>query len=112
MSQLKVIINGEEIINYDGSTRLPGRQRDLLDRMDADMNSGVELNGESISNPDLMQRARHVAMNLIMAIQNNKDSLVTIACAYLKNRLPDLQQVVVSDDGEQVSLELIFTENK
>ena len=108
-NKLSVSLNHSNVVEYDRNRRLPGHQRQFLDKMDDDMSQGFELAGEFISSPDAMQRAKFVAMQLIMAVQANEDGLIAATCAYLANRYPDMQQVQAVEQGEQVVLELIFT---
>ncbi len=111
-SQTKLIItlNGEAVIEYDRNKRLPGHQRQFLDKMDLDMARGFDLGGEFVAKADTRQRAKFVAMTLIQAIVNENDGLIAASCAYLANRLPELKQVKAVAKGEQFDLDLVFTE--
>ena len=73
-NKLRVSLNHVDVIEYDRNRRLPGHQRQFLDKMDADMAQGFELAGEFIPAPDAMQRAKFVAMQLIMAVQNQEEA--------------------------------------
>ncbi|MGD8526969.1 MAG: hypothetical protein PVJ63_12020, partial [Thioalkalispiraceae bacterium] len=76
---LEVVVNGNTVIKYDRNTRLPGHQRQFLDSMDLDMDEGFEIEGEQISSPDTMQRAKYVAMSMIMALHvGNEDMAKTM----------------------------------
>ena len=109
-NKFRVSLNHSYVVEYDRNRRLPGHQRQFLDKMDQDMAQGFELAGEFITTPDAMQRAKFVAMQLIMALQTNEDGLVAASCAYLANRFPDIQQVKAVEQGEQVALDLVFTD--
>jgi len=109
-TKLRVILNGEEVFAYEKNTRHPGKQRELLDNMDLDMDEGIEINGELIESPDKMQRAQYVAMSLLYGIQMDGDGLISASCGYLVTRLPDLKQVRAVESGEEVTMELIFDE--
>jgi len=111
MSKLVVVFNGQSVIEYDRNRRLPGQQREYLDRMDDDMAAGIDLNGEPIMNPDSQQRAKFVAMQLIHAVINDNDPMIAAMSAYLAIRLPALQQVKAEEHGEHFSLELVFTDS-
>lgn len=110
MSKLMVVLNGQPVIEYDRNKRLPGQQREYLDRMDADMARGIDINGSRIATPDAQQRARFVAIQLVHAVINDNDPMIAAMCAYLATRLPELKQVKADEQGEQISLELIFTD--
>ena len=106
--KLYVYVNGEILLEYDKSTRLPGKQRQYLEGMDLDMDNGIELDGETINSPDTMQRARYVAMGLLFGIHTNEQSIVSATCAYLANRVPELEQIRATEQGNDIELELIF----
>jgi hypothetical protein len=78
--------------------------------MDLDMDEGFEIEGEQISSPDTMQRAKYVAMSMIMALQAGNEDMAKTMCAYLAHRLPDLKQVRAIDNGTEVEMDLLFTE--
>lgn len=111
MSKLVVVFNGQSVIEYDRNVRLPGQQREYLDRMDANMDGGVDINDEHIANPDGQQRAKFVAMQLVHALINDNEPMIAAMCAYLATRLPDLKQVKADEHAEQLTLELVFSEN-
>jgi len=107
-AKLCVVLNGNEIHEYKKNTRYPGKQREFLDNMDLDMDEGIEIDGEIIDLPDKMQRAQYVARSLLYGIETSKEGLVSAACGYLVTRLPDLQQIRAVEEGEDVTMDLIF----
>ena len=107
-SKLVVVVNGQAVIEYDRNKRLPGHQREFLDKMDADMQQGVEIGGEQIPNPDIKARAKYVAIHLINAIMNEHDGMIAASCAYLANRLPELKQIKVNEQNDEFSFDLVF----
>lgn len=109
-SKLRVVYNGSEVYEYEKNTRHPGKQRQLLDNMDLDMDEGIEIDGDFISSPDKKQRAQYVAMSLLYGIQMKSEGLISAACGYLVTRLPDLKQIRAIEDDEVVTMELIFDE--
>ncbi len=109
-TKLRVVLNGSEIYEYAKNTRHPGKQREFLDNMDLDMDAGIEIDGEVISSPDMMQRAQYVAMSLLYGIQMKSDGLISAACGYLVTRLPDLKQIRAVEEGDEVTMDLIFDE--
>ena len=74
------------------------------------MDEGLELNGEMIDSPDEMQRASYIAMSLLYGIETKNNDMVSITCAYLANRLPDLKQNRAIEEGQDVTLNFIFDE--
>lgn len=110
-NKLVVVLNGQSVIEYDRSIRLPGHQRQFLDKMDMDMDAGIEMNGNSSINPDLGVRAQYIAMHLVQAIINDNEAMIAAMCAYLANRLPDLKKVTAEEQGENISIDLVFNED-
>lgn len=107
---LEIVVNGETVLSFDPNTRYPGHQRQFMDTMDLDMDEGFELEGVHISSPDNIQRAKYVAMSLFVALQKNNKEMANSMGAYLVNRLPDLKQVRAIDSGNEVEMDLLFTE--
>lgn len=107
-NKLVVVFNGQPVVEYDRNKRLPGQQRQFLDKMDSDMDAGIELAGESIDEPDLVQRAKFVAMHLVQALMDEHDAMIAAGCAYLANRLPELKQVKAMQEADNVMLDLVF----
>jgi hypothetical protein len=106
--KLVVTLNGQAMVEYDRNKRLPGHQRQFLDRMDGDMDQGFELAGQWYEEPDQTARAKFVAMHLVQALVRDDDSTVAATCAYLATRLPQLKQVKAIEQGEEFYLDLIF----
>lgn len=107
-SKLVVIINGQPMVEYDRNVRLPGQQRQFLDKMDLDMDQGINLAGQEIDEPDTGARARYIAMHLVTAVMNENDAKISAMCAWLATRLPELKQVKAVTRGEEVEMELVF----
>lgn len=106
--KLVVVVNGQAVIEYDRSKRLPGHQRQFLDKMDQDMDQGVEIAGERVMNPAPDVRAKYVAIHLINAIVNEDDGMIAAMCAYLASRFPDLKQVKALEYKDEFSFDLVF----
>ena len=105
--RLVVTVNGGPVAEHDQRERLAGHQRRVLDSMDADMDGGIGLAGREIARPGPDDRARFVAMQLLLALDRGDHDLVTLACAWLAHRHPGISEVRAVDDGEWVSLELV-----
>lgn len=106
--KLVVLFNGQAVVEYDRSMRLPGHQRQYLDKMDSDMDGGIDLAGEAIADPDAVQRAKFVAMHMAQALLDEHDAMIAASCAYLASRLPELKQVKVVQQNEDLMLDLVF----
>jgi len=111
-SMLEIQVNKKTVMEYDRNTRLPGKQREFLDKMDFDMNAGIYFVDKHYDNPDALQRGKYVAMKLIQAIQTNNHGMMNAMCAYLINRLPELNRLTVEENVEEVAINLIFDEAK
>jgi len=105
---LEVMLNGNTVMEYQRNTRLPGKQREFLDIMDIDMDESINLDGKIVNSPNNKQRTHYVAMKLIQALKSNNKGMITATCAYLANRQPTLQQIRADEEGEAVTLELVF----
>ena len=107
MNKLAVFINNEIVFEFDRELTFSDQQLGYLDRMDSDMDKGIKFHGELVMNPDSQQRATFVAMNLIKALQQDNEALITASCAYLVNRLPMVVEVHANDQGNTVKIELV-----
>lgn len=105
---MAVLLNGVAELEYDRNRPLAPQQELYLDKMDEKMAQGIMLGDEEIEQPDLDQRARFVAGNLFHAMKSNDEAMTAAMCSYLALRLPDLKQVKIDDNGEGVSIELVF----
>jgi hypothetical protein len=108
---LGILINGIAQLEYDRDRPLPDHQAVYLEKMDEKMKQGIEIGNETIENPDLNQRAQFVAANLLNALQTGNEEMSAALCTWLANRLPDLKQVKYDENGEQVSIDLVFDED-
>jgi hypothetical protein len=106
MDKLAVFINNEIVFEYDRDQTIEDQQLAFLDRMDADMERGIKIMGELLVNPDSQQRATFVAMNLIKALQQSNEAMISASCAYLVNRHPALIEVHANDHDNGVKIEL------
>jgi len=105
---LSVVINDTVRLEYDRSARLPGKQRDFIDMMDADMDEGIVLEEQAIDRPDAVQRGHYVAMTLLQGMEADNEALVGACCAYLSSRLPRLREIRAEADSEAFSMQLLF----
>lgn len=110
--KLTVFINDTPVIEFDRNVRLPGKQHQYLDRMDADMDGGIDLNGERIENPDEKDRARFVAMTMIRSIDADNEAMIAATCSYLATRQPDLKEVRANEDGENMMMDLVYDQGE
>lgn len=107
METLCIVVNGEPAYEYDKTTELNAQQRSFLDKMDQDMSRGIKIHGELISNPDTQACATFIAMNLLKALMQKDDAKIRVSCAYLCDRLPELNTIEARDQDGRVQIELI-----
>lgn len=105
---LGVLLNGVAQLEYDRQRELSDYQRDYLANMDQRMDGGIEIGDELIAEPDAMARVKFVAGNLLHAMKSGDEALSAAFCAYMATRMPDLDQVRITEINEEVSIELVF----
>lgn len=105
---LTVVINDDAVLEYDRDKALPERQLVFLENMDAELAESVVVDGVRLSRPELGERSRFVALNLISALNEGNDPKAAAMCAWLATRLPDLQQVVAGSVGGRLNVDLVF----
>ncbi len=110
-NMMAVLLNGTAQIEYNRDISLPDKQRDYLDRMDRDMDGGIQLGNQYLEAPDQIQRAQFIALHLVQSLLADNEQHIAASCAYLAERLPDLKQVkaITKPDGA-IGVDLIFTE--
>ncbi|MEJ2142317.1 MAG: hypothetical protein P8Y24_08180 [Gammaproteobacteria bacterium] len=107
MKTLTIYVNEEAVYEYDRDTHLEESQLAFLDKMDRDMGRGIKVKGELIANPDKKQRANFVVMNLIKAMKQDNDAIISVSCAYLANRIPALVEVHANKNNDAMNIDLI-----
>ena len=105
MKTISLYFNDQLVFDYEKES-LEEQQLSFLDKMDNDMDRGIKIKGELISKPDSKQRATFVSLNLLRALQQENESIISASCAYLSSRLPLLVEVRAAkqDDGVNISL--------
>jgi hypothetical protein len=112
MSLMQVHVNGQPQIDYDRTKPLSDKQQEYLTKMDKGMDAGISLAGEQLKDPDLLQRAKFVAGYLSQALFDDNEQMIAASTAWLAMRLPELKQVKIIQDDEQISIDLVFDETR
>lgn len=107
MDNLTIFVNKQPVFECDRDMPMPDDKLAFLDKMDSDMGRGIKIQGELIRDPDVQQRAKFMAMNLIKALQQDNQAVIQASCAYLVNRLPGLVEVQVNEEGRQINIEFV-----
>jgi len=110
MSKVLLLVNGSVAFDFDKDITLEDGELEFLNKMDYDMDKGVKINGELFAEPDTQQRNIFVAMNLIRALQQDNQAVVTASCAFIVNRLPALEEIHVSDHETGIKVEFILSD--
>ena len=105
---LRLVVNGEAVLEYQPQARLPGHVMVFLSRMDSDIGDWFSLAVEFVAQPDDMQRVHFVALQLFQSFRRDNHRLRAASCAWLCQRVPELCAVQVEDSEEEVSLELVM----
>ncbi len=109
-NMLAVLLNGIAQLEYYRDRTLPAHQAAYLEKMDEKMDAGIMIGGKTIENPDINQRAQFIAGNLLSAIKSDDEEMSAALCTWLANRLPDLKQVKMIEEGDHVTIDLVFDE--
>lgn len=105
---LVIIRNGAESHRFDKREGLARMQFAYVQRLDADMERGIELDGERVLSPDLAQRIRFVIGQLPAAVNVNDSQTVALLCRWLARRVPDLDVIRIEDAGDEYRVELEY----
>lgn len=103
-----VLLNGIAQLEYDREKLLPDHQAAYLDKMDEKMSEGITIGTENVENPDEGQRAQFVVANLLHALKTDNEQVAGAMCSYLAIRMPELKQLKINEQGEEVSIEFDF----
>jgi hypothetical protein len=107
MGFLNIFINDQLAFEYDRSTLLDDGQLAFIEQMDRDMDRGIRMYGELVTEPDSKQKASFVAMNLLKGLQQEDNVRIEVSCAYLSSRLPHVVEVHARDQEGRVNIEFI-----
>ncbi|MBX2882532.1 MAG: hypothetical protein KTR32_21460 [Granulosicoccus sp.] len=94
------VLTGDEEREVNVDTDLMHDAITLFDKMDQDMDHGVRLSRRFVASPNQTERGQVVANRLLTALHTQNDASATLMAAYLMQRLPELQSVVINVEGE------------
>lgn len=104
--QLVIYCDGAERYRFDKRDGLARMQFAYVQRLDADMDRGIELDGERVLCPDLPQRTRFVIGQLLHAVNSNDSRTLGLLCRWLAQHVPALDAIRIADSGDEVDVEL------
>ncbi|MES9855212.1 MAG: hypothetical protein ABW166_01225 [Sedimenticola sp.] len=70
-----------------------------FDRLDAEMDKGVQSGQEWLTNPDRHQRCQVAADKLLTALETDNQGLAMISAGYIVSRMPDIKRVRIDSSG-------------
>ncbi len=73
---------------------------EAFDRLDRNMDGGVQMGRDWVEAPDRHQRCQVAADKLLTALETDNEKLALLSAAYIVNRLPGVTGVSIDDSGE------------
>ena len=104
---LTIYLNRTEAYSFDKRDGLARMQFAYVQRMDADMDRGISLNGERILCPAQAQRNQFVIGRLLDAVAINDSRDISMLCRYLAQHAPELDAIRVEEDDDEYRVELV-----
>jgi len=105
---LAVLVDDAVQLEFDRGATVPAHQLAFLDNMDAKMDKGIVLDGESLADPDIVSRVKFVAQNMATALGSGNDKVAVAMCTYLGVRRPELKQVKISPSELGMTVDLDY----
>jgi len=110
-NMMAVLLNGIAQLEYDRDKPLSDYQQAYLEKMDAKMDEGIDVDGRRITSPDANEKAQFVVANLLDAMKNDNEGMTSALCTYLADRMPDLKQLKITEENADVSIKFVFDED-
>ena len=105
------IKHGEAMYDLDVDPVLIEQAEDFYKKMDADMDGGWKMGPEFVENLDVTQRAQVASQKLTSALDADNQPLLQMMIGYILSRLPNCYGVVLHDDGDPASNEILIRDN-
>lgn len=110
-SMMAVLINNIAQLEYDREKPLTDYQETYLNSMNDKMDAGINIDGAFIAKPDINQKVQFVAANLHNAIKSGDEGMASALCTYIATQLPDLKQIKIKDNNDEITIDLVFDED-
>ncbi|MEJ2307718.1 MAG: hypothetical protein P8Z78_00215 [Gammaproteobacteria bacterium] len=107
--ELKVIIE-EELYTLNVPDQLIEEATDFFDKMDADMDAGIQMSRTWVENPDKIQRLQAVANKLLTALETGNENLGRMMAAYILSRAPNIDLIDMDTSGDMTTTEIRYKE--
>jgi hypothetical protein len=109
---VKLTVNNTDVLQYDRSIKLPANQLNYLAMMDKKMDEGIRLGNEDIKQPEQVQKAQFVALNMLSFLDNDQQQDAIAMFSYIVHFLDKIKQVKVINDASKVdkqyNIEFVF----
>ena len=105
---LVIYRNQTAVYSFDKRAGLARMQFAYVQRMDADMDRGIHLDGVRVLNPDLSQRARFVIGQLLEAVSINDSRAIAMLCRWLAQHVPALDAIRIEDTADAYHVDLDY----
>lgn len=107
-NNLLLYLEGVLHLQLERSGGIPGQLRGLFDRLDADMDDGIELDGQQIAAPDAAQRTRLVLAHALTAVAAGRTDFAHSLLTYVASRQPELRAVWANSVADEWRVDLDF----
>jgi len=105
--ELNIIVD-EYSMNLNLSGHFLSTSQEVFDRLDRDMDQGIQLGREWVQEPDQTQRCQNAADKLLTALETDNEGLAMISAGYIVSRLPGVQGIIIDNSGEMSGTEFRF----
>lgn len=105
---LRVCRGDEVLIDFDKREASARMQFAYVQKMDAHMDQGIRLHGETLADPTSEQRMQFVIGELLQALNLNDTRAAGMMCRYLAQRAPTLDRIELVDTGDSFEVKLAF----
>ena len=103
--ELKVIIE-EELYTLNVPDQLIEEAAGFFDKMDTDMDAGIQMSRTWVEKPDKTQRLQAVANKLLTAIETENHSLGRMMAPYILSSSPNIYVIDMDTSGHMTTTEI------
>ena len=97
--QLNIIVD-----DYSMDLKIPDSfltaSGEAFDRLDRNMDQGVQIGREWFDNPTTHQRSQVAADKLLAALETDNENLALLSAGYIVSRTPGVKRVRIDNSGE------------
>lgn len=98
----------EQCIELDIPDSMLAEADDFFDKMDADLEGGLQLGRQWVERPGPEERCKVVGDKLLAALENENQPMIGMMAAYILKRLPGVSGVRLATNGEIQETEFIM----